>query len=107
MQGAGAGLRANVDEENNTNVRSTRSLSVRCKQHISGYYSEVAASAIGPCSGVSIPAKGKTVAVTGIPRVEAHALIAWSEVNGDWYSAGTTIYVPSIWLCDANDMQVM
>lgn len=57
-------------------------------------------------SGVTIPRTGKLVAVTGISRVEKFTLSGWGLVNGDWHPSGSVIYVPSIWVRDANDIKV-
>jgi hypothetical protein len=39
--------------------------------------------------------------------VEKHILTGWGEVNGDFYPAGTTIYVPSLWPRDSGDIRVL
>ena len=57
--------------------------------------------------GVALPAKGKKIVVTGISRVERFTLTAGAEVNGLLYSAGTVIYVPSVWVRDASDLVVL
>lgn len=57
--------------------------------------------------GVSLPSTNKKVIITGVVRVEQITLTTWGNVNGDWYPAGTVVYVPSIWVRDANDIRVL
>lgn len=57
--------------------------------------------------GVSLPSANKKVIITGVVRVEQITLTTWGNVNGDWYPAGTVVYVPSIWVRDANDIRVL
>lgn len=73
---------------------------------------------VGPVRGIRVhipenmtmptKIKGKSVVVTGILRVEKHVISSdYSEVNGDFYPRGTVIYVPSIWVRDAEDLRVI
>ncbi len=57
--------------------------------------------------GMALPSKGQRVVITGISRVHQHVLTEWGEVNGDWYPAGTVVYVPSLWVRDAEDIRVL
>ena len=58
-------------------------------------------------TGVTLPATKKNVIITGISRVDKLTLTDWGCVNGDWYPAGTTLYVPSIWVRDAGDLRIL
>ena len=57
--------------------------------------------------GVTLPVKGKRVVVTGISRVEKFVLTDYGEVNGYWREPGTTVYVPSIWVRDSADLDIL
>lgn len=55
-------------------------------------------------AGMDLPDVDANVTVTGISRVEVHTLAAYSYVNGQLYAPGTTVYVPVIWIRDADDV---
>ncbi len=59
-------------------------------------------------AGITLPAYGY-VTVTGISRVEQITIpgSGWVYVNGYLCAAGTVVYVPGIWVRDANDIQVL
>ena len=58
-------------------------------------------------AGAVMPPIGTMVNVTGISRIQKHILPDWRFVNGQWYAPGTAIYVPSIWVRDSTDVQIL
>jgi hypothetical protein len=42
--------------------------------------------------------------VTGISRVQQFTLASPSEVNGGYWPVGTVLYVPGVWVRNANDI---
>lgn len=58
-------------------------------------------------SGVPLPSKGKKLVINGISRVEKHTLTQWGYINGDWFPEGTIVYVPSVWVRNAGDVQLL
>lgn len=57
--------------------------------------------------GVDVPEEGDQAIVTGISRVQKVTLNEGGDVNGNWYPPGTLVYIPSIWVRDADDIQVL
>lgn len=59
-------------------------------------------------SDVASPDKGRMVIITGISRVQKYTLPdGGGEVNGDWKPAGTTVYVPSVWVRNSSDIRII
>lgn len=58
-------------------------------------------------ASVALPVKNTKAIVTGISRVEKHTLTGWGEVNGNWWPAGTVLYVPAVWVRDSADIRVL
>ncbi len=56
-------------------------------------------------AGISLPAVGSTVSVTGISRIEKRTIADWRLINGVWYEPWTTIYTPSVWTRSADDVK--
>lgn len=58
-------------------------------------------------AGVSLPAVGSRVSVSGISRVQKHVLEDWTLVNGQLYAPGTEVYVPALWVRGTGDVQAL
>lgn len=55
-------------------------------------------------AGVSLPAEGSRVSVSGISRVQKHVLADWTFVNWQWHAPGTEVFVPSLWVRGEGDV---